>query len=181
MSQLRDPDKHTLLEIARDAVTAHLAGIPVELPDVSDGNLAQMNGVFVTIHAGGHLRGCVGNIQPEWPLYITTARCAVDAAAHDPRFEPVRTEELASLGFEVSVLGAPELLSSPLDFEVGTHGLIAAAGHRKGLLLPQVAVHEGWNNTRFLEETCAKAGLHRNAWQRDVQIYRFSAQVFSEF
>jgi AmmeMemoRadiSam system protein A len=180
MSQLRDIEKRTLLEIARDAVTAHLAGIPVELPDVPEGNLAATLGVFVTIHYQYRLRGCVGNIQPQWPLYITTARCAVAAATHDPRFQPLQMNELEAVAFEVSVLGELELLTDPMDLEIGRHGLIAAQQQRQGLLLPQVALNQGWNKTRFLEETCAKAGLQRNAWQNEARIYRFTAEVFSE-
>jgi uncharacterized protein (TIGR00296 family) len=66
------------------------------------------------------------------------------------------------------------------EIEVGRHGLIVEQGTRRGLLLPQVAIEHGWNREAFLEHTCLKAGLTRDAWRGGAEIQIFEAQVFGE-
>ena len=109
-------------------------------------------------------------------------RCAADAATEDPRFPPVTAAELPEITIEVSVLGPLEAID-PRDagaIQIGRHGLVAEQGHRRGLLLPQVATEWGFDRGQFLAQTCAKAGLPRDAWQRGARIYRFEAEVFGD-
>ena len=170
-----------LLAIARQAIAAAV-GRQRLVPPETDGILREKRGAFVTLHerATHDLRGCIGYVEPLFPLAETVTRAAVAAALHDTRFDPVTTRELPGLGIEISVLSLPEPLR-PQDIVVGTHGLILSLGGRSGLLLPQVATEHGWDVTTFLEQTCRKAGLPAGAWKRpETQLLGFSAAVFGE-
>jgi AmmeMemoRadiSam system protein A len=177
-------DGQRLLTLARDSVAGRLdAGDgPSAEPGPPDlANLVQRSGAFVSIHAAdGSLRGCVGYVEPLYPLAEAVSRAAVLAATEDRRFAPVSASELADVLFDVSVLGRPSTLA-PEDVEVGRHGLVVEGRGRRGLLLPQVAAEEGWDRETFLEHTCVKAGLPPDAWRAgDVRILGFEARVFRE-
>lgn len=180
MFELPEDDRRLLLGIARNAVAAHLSGSPFPLPEISHGVSAKPLGVFVSLHRGKKLRGCIGNVVPSEPLYRTTARCAVAAATEDPRFPPVSLEELPLVALELSVLGMPEPVHDVEAIEIGTHGLIISQGSARGLLLPQVAVQYHWNRNQFLAETCIKAGLHPDSWRENAAIHYFTADVFRD-
>jgi AmmeMemoRadiSam system protein A len=160
-------------------VQSHLSAHSLELPEIRDEVLLEPRGLFVSIHEGNALRGCIGNIQPSNPLYVTTANSAIAAAVSDPRFPPMTLDELPHVDFELSVLGPIEQVTDVESIEIGRHGLIVSKGNAKGLLLPQVASQYRWNRERFLAETCRKAGL-RPEDRQNVQIYRFTAEVFGE-
>jgi len=128
-------------------------------------HLAEHRGAFTTLRIGGELRGCVGYVFPNYSLYRTIAETAVAAATNDTRFTPVTQEELPKLEYEISVL-SPLQPIDPEDVEVGKHGLVVTFGGRRGLLLPQVPVEHGWDREAFLAQTCVKAGLPADAWQR---------------
>jgi len=172
-------DEQTLLRLARRALEEAARHRPPSDPDPPPGALREKCGAFVTLQKRGTLRGCIGYAEPARPLYQTVRECAFAAASHDPRFEPVTAEELPQLRVEISVLSSLEEIK-PQQIEVGRHGLMVSLGIRRGLLLPRVAVDWKWDRIRFLEETCAKAGLPRDAWQRGTQIQAFTAQVFAE-
>lgn len=144
------------------------------------GILAEKRGVFVTLHARGRLRGCIGVVEAHEPLGATIARCAADAALRDPRFSPVRPEELGELWIEISLLSPLEPLQ-PETVEIGKHGLLISQGGKRGLLLPQVAVEHKLSREQFLEETCRKAGLSLKAWHEpETQILGFTCEVFAD-
>jgi AmmeMemoRadiSam system protein A len=132
----------------------------------------------VTLKNKGILRGCIGFIEPVFPLYETVIRGAIYAACQDYRFPPVTADELNDLEIEISVLTTPEKIRNPQVIEVGRHGLIIAKGENKGLLLPQVAVENGWGLKEFLEQACLKAGLPTDAWKTGADMYIFEAIVF---
>ena len=180
MFQFLEEDQKLLLSIARNAVQSQLSNNSFQLPEIRQGIGSEPHGVFVSIHRGNELRGCIGHIMPDQPLYRTTARCAVAAATSDPRFAPVTLDELPRVSFELSVLSSPEQVRNVEDIEVGKHGLIVSKGSTHGLLLPQVAVQYRWDRTQFLAETCMKAGLQPNAWKEGADVRRFTAAVFSE-
>jgi uncharacterized protein len=136
--------------------------------------------LFVSIHRHKELRGCIGNISPTGPLYRNVAECAISAAVRDPRFVPLTASELEHVTFEISVLSSLEPVQAPDDIEIGTHGLLITKDRDRGLLLPQVASRYGWDQVRFLNETCLKAGLKSDDWKSGATIHRFTAQVFSE-
>ena len=178
MFQLSKQDQETLLQIARDSVQAHLTGQQLELPSMASEDLMQKRGVFVSVYLGSNLRGCVGTIDAPNPLYQSVAGCAVAAASRDSRFKPLQLSDLPEAAFEISVLSPIEAVTDLASIEIGTHGLIVSRGNARGLLLPQVAVHQQWDRERFLEETCRKAGLPPTAWKQGATIQRFTAEVF---
>jgi AmmeMemoRadiSam system protein A len=182
VSDLPDALRSHLLHVARRAIEVELGwGPPADDPPPL-AELQVHQGAFVTLkrRPDGALRGCVGIPQPVYPLAVAVARAAVGAAFHDPRFPPVALPELRSLSVHVSVLStlAPIV---PHAVEVGVHGLAVRQGPCSGLLLPQVAVAEGWDRETFLVHTCLKAGLPADAWrQPDFEILGFTAEVFGE-
>src|SRR4051794_5208001 len=181
-SQVLTPSqKQALLTLARGAVKAEVAGEPPPTRPVAS-DLPAASGVFVTIKRGDELRGCLGTLESHGQLADDVVRCAADAASRDPRFDPVTPAELPELSLEGSVLGPLEPVD-PIDADaivIGRHGLVAEHGHRRGLLLPQVATERGWTVEEFLEQTCLKAGLAADAWRRGARIWRFGAEVFGE-
>ena len=177
---LEAADRQELLRIARAALEALLLAKP-GLPTPGRSALHRPGGAFVSLHdARGELRGCVGQTRAEAPLYETVARMAVAAATADGRFPSVTRRELHTLVIEISALG-PLLRVRPEEVEVGRVGLLLRGEGRAGVLLPQVAVENGWDREEFLAKTAWKAGLAEDAWQReDVEIFAFTAEVFSE-
>jgi AmmeMemoRadiSam system protein A len=178
---LDDHEKRELLRIARATLKEFMSSgrIPPGAPHRK--SMTDPAGVFVTLHTGKELRGCIGTIVEGQPLYKAIQEMAIAAATRDPRFKPVKAEEVAGLTIELSVLGERRPIRSPDEIRVGDHGLCITAGGRRGLLLPQVAVEHGWDATAFLDRTCEKAGLPVGAWKDDgVIVEVFTAQVFDE-
>ena len=180
MSSLRSAEKQLLLEVARRALT-----LAAERSESLD-NLPELpapyehGGAFVTLHHRGRLRGCIGQIESSQSLVQVIAHSAKAAALEDPRFDPVRADELAEIEIELSVLSPPVEIA-PDRIEAGTQGLIVSRGGQRGVLLPQVASERHWASMRFLEETCVKAGLERDAWGKpETKIHGFTAEVFQE-
>jgi AmmeMemoRadiSam system protein A len=127
------------------------------------------------------LRGCIGHLEAVQPLLQTVREMAAAAAFHDPRFRPLKKEELADLEIEISVLSPMRLIQSTDEIEVGRHGLYVVQGFCRGLLLPQVATQYNWDRLAFLEQTCCKAGLHPDAWKEpSTKIYIFTADIFAD-
>jgi AmmeMemoRadiSam system protein A len=178
---LTDTQRQTLLALARTSIETVLDGRRPELSDPDDPALQQPAGAFVTLTKQGELRGCIGSIHAVAPLHEAVVRSAVNAAFRDPRFHPLRKEELSQLELEISVMSPIEPVTDVETIEPGRDGLIISSGRNSGLLLPQVATEYGWDRETFLEQTCQKAGLSRDAWQRpDTRIEKFSAEVFGE-
>jgi len=181
-------DRQTLLQIARDAATAHVGGAarlggpdrPNPRGEPADGLASRKGGAFVTIHHRGELRGCIGHIDADQLLVRVVAQCAVSACSADPRFAPVAAHELPEIDVELSLLGPLEPISGPTDIEIGRHGLLVSLGGRRGLLLPQVATEWNWDGAAFLAQTCRKAGLPAGAWKAGAAIWKFEAEVFGE-
>lgn len=179
--ELNAEGRRRLLAVARSAIHAHLAGRPLASEETGM-DLQRPQGAFVTLRrrGDGELRGCVGFVEPRYPLVETVARAAVAAATADGRFDPVRLEELPSLTLDISALGPLEPIA-PSDVKVGTHGLLVRYGGRAGLLLPQVPVARGWDHETFLDQTCRKAGLAPGTWKNPgVELLGFTATVFGE-
>lgn len=174
-----DADRRRLLDLAREAIVGHIATRSIPERPLA-GALAAHAGAFVSLHKDGELRGCIGHVEADEPLGRVVSRCAVAAATEDPRFPPVGAAEVAGLAIELSILGPLESIAGPHEIEIGRHGLVVAQGHRRGLLLPQVATEWKWAAEEFLAHTCHKAGLSRDAWKRGAQLWRFEAEVFGE-
>lgn len=180
MCLLAEDEKILLLELARCSIVAAVEGreLPARLKE--DERLLRPAGAFVTLHCGSRLRGCIGQMPGNDSLVQVVARCSRLAALEDPRFSPVKREELGEIEIEISVLS--ELQDVAADKVVpGQHGLMVSRGCERGVLLPQVATQMKWGASRFLEETCVKAGLDPGAWKDpETRIQAFTAEVFSE-
>ena len=176
---LTSTERAALLRLARDTIAAHLAGSAPPPPvDLSDPGAH--SGAFVTLHAGGELRGCIGHPGSSKPLDDVVGVCAVAAATDDPRFPSLTAAELPDVEVEISVLTPIRPVDDVGEIEVGRDGLIVQDGFRRGLLLPQVATEHKWDRDTFLSHTCLKAGLRPDAWRTGARISRFQAEVFSE-
>jgi AmmeMemoRadiSam system protein A len=179
---LNVPQRKQLLTLARESIAAVFAGQRPELTaDAFDDELRRRAGAFVTLTHNDELRGCIGSIEPVAPLYVAVSQSAISAAFRDPRFHPLRSEELPRIHVEISVMGPIKHVAEIEEIMVGRDGLIIRRGGYAGLLLPQVATEYGWDREIFLQQTCYKAGLPRNSWREaGTSIEKFAAEVFGE-
>lgn len=176
--------KDLLLDLARQSIAWEL-GLANEAPDVaalieSDSSLARRAAVFVTLTKNGDLRGCVGQTRALVPLAEAVQQAVLDAAFGDPRFRPLQAHELDDVRIEISVLSPfKRVIDVETDIQVGTHGLVIVTDTTRGLLLPQVAVENGFSREEFLEAVALKAGLPPDAW-RHATLYTFMADIFAD-
>ena len=179
---LAQKEKDALIALARKSVETAVRERKLYEPSASEfPTLQQERGVFVTLKEKGELRGCIGLIAAEKPLYLGVRDAATSAALRDPRFPPMTAAELPNLQYEISVLTPFRRVLDVKEVRVGRDGLLMIQGRYEGILLPQVPVEQGWDRKTFLEEACLKAGLPRQAWQDEAtDIYSFSALVFGE-
>jgi AmmeMemoRadiSam system protein A len=183
MSQfdLTAEEKKELLKISRTTLETYLKTGQKPQWKAATLNLQEKRGAFVTLKKFSELRGCIGRIVADTPLYQVIADTAIDSAVNDPRFEPVSYNELKDLEIEISVLTPFEKVKQINEIEVGKHGLLIRKGYHSGLLLPQVPSEYGWRRQEFLEHTCLKAGLDKNDYlDPEATLYKFSAIVFNE-
>jgi AmmeMemoRadiSam system protein A len=177
MLSLSEDERSRILELAlqslREAVGEHrLAAL---IP--TDGIFGTPCGVFVSLHVEGKLRGCIGTVESSEPMGKSIVQCAASAALHDPRFAPMRAEEVERADIEVSVLSPLQPIQVQ-EIVIGKHGLLIQHGRQRGLLLPQVATEHSLSREKFLEETCKKAGLPRDAWKAsETVIYGFTCEI----
>jgi AmmeMemoRadiSam system protein A len=173
--QLLDIARRTIVAaVCRDAKVDHATG---PLPPA----LTEPAAAFVTIHERGELRGCIGLMRFEAPLWLNVRDAARAAALDDPRFLPVDEPELPLLDLEVSVLDPPVELSDPAGFVAGRHGIVVERGSRRALLLPQVATEMGWDEKQMLEAVCRKAYLPTDAWRDgSTRLMVFESTCFSD-
>ncbi|MBI4004052.1 MAG: AmmeMemoRadiSam system protein B, partial [Candidatus Omnitrophica bacterium] len=155
----------------KDIPPVDLAGFP---------ELAQAQGVFVTLRRRGELRGCIGRIETDEPLNKTVPLVAMEAALKDSRFAPVSAEELPEIHVEVSVLTPPVPVAHPREVVAGRDGVVIEYSGHRGVFLPQVWDETGWTRVEFLRELASqKAGLPPDAWQ-EATLYVFQDQIFEE-
>jgi len=178
-SELTRDQQGRLLSLARTTIREYVtAGKLAEVRE-TDPALLRPAAAFVTLKEGGELRGCIGSLEPDAPLYQTVRDKAIAAATRDPRFPPVTVGELDSLEVEISVLSALRQVKSADEIELRKHGVIVAEGPRRGVFLPQVADETGWSRDEFLSHLCSeKAGLPPDAWRHDASLYVFTVQAF---
>ena len=182
IAMLSKEERQKLLVIARNSIQTYLkTGKKLELTE-ADPVLIQEMGAFVTLHKHGELRGCIGNLIGQQPLYLTVRDMAVEAAVGDPRFSPVTLEELKDIEIEISALSPLKRIESADEIKMGIHGVLLRRGFNSGVFLPQVATETGWSKEEFLSQLCSqKAGLPPLAWKdKSTEIYIFTAEVFSE-
>ncbi len=167
-----------LLSIAKTSVETFAREREIPEFEPTPEKLKEKRGVFVTLKKQGLLRGCIGQIDCESPLYKAVPLLAVAAAFQDPRFPPVSEEELPFLEYEVSVLGPLKPLKSVDELRLGVQGLMVKAQGRAALFLPQVALENGWDLETFLENLMFKAGLPPDYWKKNpAEFYTFEVEV----
>ena len=169
-----------LLSLARKTIEQYLYSRTLPLPRDFDSGLAVHRGAFVTLKKHGQLRGCIGHMAEDLPLYRVVSAMAVQAAFNDRRFTPVTLSEFPELDIEISVLTPFEKVSSYEDIVVGRDGVVLEKDGKSAVFLPQVAVEQGWDRDRMLERLCAKAGLPAGSWKEGAVFRTFQAQVFGE-
>ena len=176
-----------LIGLARQSILDFFENKKTEASDEIKSEFSKKTGCFVSLYIGKSLIGCIGYSDPVFPLYKAVIKSAKAAAFEDPRFPPMKKEQMKDLRIELSVLTEPEELEAekPEDylnkFNIGVDGLIIKDDFGSGLLLPQVAIEWGWDKEEFLNQTCVKAGLGPECW-KDMRrrIYKFQAQVYVE-
>jgi len=181
---LKPEERKALLRLARAALDSHvtasdalsraLAGLTL-----TEG-LTGVAGAFVTLKAGEDLRGCIGAIEGREPLWLSVVHNAANAATRDPRFRPVRPEELTLISVEVSALSPMKPVASVDDIVLGKHGVILEKRGRSAVFLPQVATEQGWNLEQFLSHLARKAGLGASDWKEGASFRVFTADVIHE-
>ncbi len=177
-SEFSHEERTLLLQLAHDSILSALENREVSM-DPPSPHLAEPRGAFTSLYLNGELRGCVGYVLPVSSVYRAVIDTARAAAFEDARFYRVTIEEARQLKIELSIL-SPPLSISPEEVEVGRHGLLISLAGQRGLLLPQVPTERNWDRITFLQQTCRKAGLPPDAWQRGALIEAFTAEVFGE-
>jgi uncharacterized protein (TIGR00296 family) len=188
MIMLSKSDGEMAVRLARSAIQEYLGNKKKIKPDNLPQVFREKRGVFVTLNKRSdtkELRGCIGRPYPVMPLGDAIILSSVNAALEDPRFDPVKKEELSDIVIEVTVLTVPKPIHAkprdiPEKIVVGRDGLIVATEKNQGLLLPQVAVEHGFDAVEFLCQTCMKAGLMPDAWLTGAKVYSFEGQIFEE-
>ncbi len=179
-----EKDKKVLLSIARKSIESAITGTPYEQTqiEITSQELKEKSGAFVTLRTHGNLRGCIGRMASDIPLYKLVSEMAVSAAKEDPRFNQIHPSELEVLEIGISALSPLQKIDDPLDFELGRHGIYIIKGASNGCFLPQVATETGWTKEEFLSQCCSmKAGLSPDAWRKeDIEVYIFTTETISE-
>ncbi|MFH1663729.1 MAG: TIGR00296 family protein [archaeon] len=187
MEKLSLKEAEQLIKLARKSIKYFLVSGRT-MQEIAPEKFSEKQGVFVSLHEfpSKELRGCIGFPNPVMPLWNAVIDAAVSAAFNDPRFKELEAGELEKVVLEISVLTVPEEIKEkkeliPKKIRAGEDGLIVKMNRFSGLLLPQVALAWNWNSIQFLEETCIKAGLEKEAWKKeDCKIFKFRAQIFKE-
>ena len=174
--------KGKLLSIARQTVESYATNGTIFQPDLSDPLLKENKAVFVTIRKNGVLRGCIGDLIARETLGLAVRDMAIQAASRDPRFKPVKKDELKDLTFEISVLSAPVKIKNTEEIKLGRDGVILSQNGHSGVFLPKVAEELAFDKERFLNELCTqKAGLSERCWENPAtEIAVFTTEEFVE-
>ena len=178
MKEYSKEEGEKLLKLARESINEEFGGKKPELPEGK--KFKQARGVFVTLNKQGKLRGCIGFPYPNFSVGQAIYKAAKQAAFSDPRFRPLKQEELKEVEIEISVLSMPQECSEK-DIKIGEDGLMCQCLGYSGLLLPQVATEYNMSRIEFIEALCEKAGLPKSTWQnRNFKLYKFQAEIFNE-
>lgn len=182
---MNDEEKKFVLDLAYKTIELRFNGVSnvenslSKIPSL----LNEIKSCFVTLTIDGDLRGCIGNIEAFEPLYKNIINNAINAAFKDQRFLPLTKDEFKKVKIEVSILSSPtrlvylnpDDLVSKLSYN---QGVILTKGFRSATFLPQV-----WDiipdKIDFLENLCAKAGIHVNAWREGVEIFTYEVLKIS--
>ncbi|MDP7035218.1 MAG: AmmeMemoRadiSam system protein A [Planctomycetota bacterium] len=177
------PDRLDLLRRARIVLEREIVGNPTpDLPEPSP-TLQHLWGAFVTLRerSSNELRGCIGRMTSDLPLWATVEKLVLQSAREDPRFEPVNPKEVDKLRIDVSILSALLPIDSPNEMIIGLHGIQIENGGHRAVFLPQVPLDMGWNREETLRQACRKAEIDETAIHApDTRFWIFRSISFSE-
>ncbi len=186
-----DQDGALAVQIAREALEAFVEDRAMR-SFVVPKSFEEKAGAFVTLNRHGvedpyeRLRGCIGYPEPFFPLLKAVVKSA-EGAAEDPRFPPLKPQELPQVVVEVSLLTPPEPIEVkkqrdlPKQIRLGVDGIVVAQGPYRGLFLPQVATEHHMDAETFLSECSVKAGLMPDAWlEESTRVKKFQTEIFEE-
>lgn len=184
---ISDIQGQMLLKMARASIAEQL-GLPVDSTqiDLDQPFLEVKQGLFVTLHKNGDLRGCIGVIEPVEPLRTAVGKTARLAAFKDFRFAPLARDEFDQVDLEISLLSLPEKFEYSTSKELVQRlvpfkdGVIIEKGNRRATFLPQV-----WeklpDTASFLSQLCIKAGLDADEWTKgDLTVHTYRVHLFCE-
>ena len=174
--------RRRLIDIARQTLEGVVWRRPYRNVGIDDPYLESVDyGAFVTLFNRDELRGCIGTCAPSSCLRDTVIEMTEAAATRDRRVRPVRADELDQIHIDISVLSPLERTADPLSLQIGTHGLHVVRDQKRGVLLPQVAMEYNWDMRTFLEQTCIKANLPKDAWSwPETAVSSFTALIIEE-
>jgi len=182
--KLTEQDKKALLSLARRTIRYGLdhqrAPQPAELGVTLSSAVKVPRAAFVTLKKDGQLRGCIGDIFPQRPLYKSVVHNAIYAAFGDRRFQPLQQDEYNDIDIEISALTVPATVASAQDIRIGIDGVVLRKEGKSAVFLPQVAPEQGWDLETTLRHLSIKAGLASDAWQSGASFEVFQAEVFGE-
>jgi MEMO1 family protein len=182
--RLTEQDKKLLLTLARKTMVYALKNRRVpeasELGVAIDETLQQPRAAFVTLTENGTLRGCIGDIFPQRPLYKSVMLNAINACINDWRFSAVTEDELKDIKIEISALTVPTPIASPDQIRIGIDGVVLQKEGHSAVFLPQVAPEQHWDVEQTLAQLSRKAGLPADAWKQGASFLVFQAVVFGE-
>lgn len=176
---ISEKNKNELLKTARLSILSKF--FPSQVIEFSyDPELKLRTGAFVTIYKNGKLRGCIGRMTSDKELQKTVELMAKEAAFHDPRFSPLREDEMPNIDLEISVL-SPFSKILYEEIEIGKHGLLLRHGLKSGVFLPQVPIEQGWNKEEYIQNLYTKASVpYTEETQKEAELFGFTALVFRE-
>jgi AmmeMemoRadiSam system protein B/AmmeMemoRadiSam system protein A len=178
-TELDSLDKISLLKLARKSIEQYLTSETLPLPRNLTPLMNSERGAFVTLKKHGELRGCIGSMVENLPLYNVVGKMALQAAFNDNRFHPLEISELSQVELEISVLTPLVKINSADEIVLGRDGVVLKKGNKQAVFLPQVATEQGWGKELFLTQLCYKAGLNATDW-KTATLFTFRADVFSE-
>jgi AmmeMemoRadiSam system protein A len=168
-------EHHPVVNLARETIEGYVRDRKVTAaPKALTPEMEQKAGVFVSLHKGDMLRGCIGTIQPQQAnVALEVIQNAISAATRDPRFPPVQPGELSDLDISVDILQPAEPIESMEQLDPKRYGVIVESGWRRGLLLPDL---EGVDTAEYqIEIARRKAGIGPH---EAVQLYRFEVKRY---
>jgi len=175
-TSLSAEQKTELLRLCLETIQVYCRECRILPYNTEDPSLLRPAAVFVTLRIRSFLRGCVGQVSPDYPLYRAVQNAAVSAGFADPRFPGIREDEIPQLQVKIAVLSPLEPIHAD-QIVIGKHGLLITQGSQRGLLLPEVASDNHWDLNTYLESLCQKAGLPCGAWKEGAQLFAFTTEV----
>lgn len=183
---LQPAARERLLELAAQAIRCATGDVPAPAIVTAEepAPLREPGASFVTLKRDQQLRGCIGTLEAHRPLAVDVLHNAEAAALHDPRFEPLRAQELIGLTYSVTLLTPSQPLHAPSrdslleQLEPHRDGLIITARGRRATFLPAV-----WEQLpdpeTFLDALLRKAGLPSHIWPQGLQAWRYASVEFA--